>query len=405
MRWVTFVVVAACSFNPGRPGEVPDDDSGVPPIDAAPDPVCAATWTYAPSNFDPCAGVIIHPPLVLTPGSYVFAPATGVLEKDGSAIMTLATTGSSPRILSLEGLTVEGSASLRITGAEPLIIGVHGNATITGRLDVSAQQAQSGPGGGSCAGGTGGNGKASPERWSAGGGGAGGAFGSIGAAGGTGDVEPTFPKTPGGPEMAAEGEAMLVPLRGGCRGGAGGEEDPSCTSQGTPGAGGGAGGAIQVSVRNTFAIADGAQIAANGGGGRKGVNGTFGGGSHVGVGGGGGGSGGAILLEGATVTIAGNAFLCANGGGGGGGTHNNDGAIEDGSEGACAVAAAGGGNGETGDGGPGGFRDANPGPGTGGTRQDDGGGGGGGGVGRIRVRDVSGALTLTFGASPTPVID
>jgi hypothetical protein len=399
--------LTACAYH-GR--DVADDtgDDDVPadaPIDGLVDPTCADLWDYAPSNFEPCpAGGIVHGPLTLTPGIYVFNPMTGVLDQDGTPVMTLPTTGTSPRVLAIGGLVVESGAFLHVGGSTPLIIAVHGDATLAGTIDASAVATRPGPGGDTCAGSAGTN-ATEVAQWSAGGGGGGGAFGTIGAAGGHGDTELGQPKIPGGAEMSAQGESMLVPLRGGCGGGGGGEEDPRCSSSGTPGTGGGGGGAIQVSVRDGFVLEATAQVAANGGGGSEGINGTFAGGWHVGVGGGGGGSGGGILLESATMSVAPTAILCANGGGGGGGTHNNDGVIDPGSDGICVLGAAPGGSGERGDGGAGAFAGSNPVTGTGGSRQDDGGGGGGGGAGRIRVRAAIGTPPAGFVSTPSAVVD
>jgi len=412
VRWsiVAGVVAAGCSFRlqAGAGDDAAPITDDATPIDMAPDPMCAQMWSFTASNFDPCAqGGTNHPALTLDAGVYTFTPATGILRKNGADFATLPTTGTSPAVLSLQGLTIGLGASLEIMGSVPLIVSVHGDALIDGSISVSARGVDSGPGGGSCTAPRGGDAAAAPANWTAGGGGAGGAFGSIGAAGGTGDVEPGYSKTPGGAAMPAEGMPLLVPLRGGCRGGAGGEEDPSCTSTGIPGAGGGAGGAIQVTVRDLLTLGATAEIAANGAGGGKGLNGVYvtSSGGHVGVGGGGGGSGGAILLEGASVVLAPLALLCANGGGGGGGSHNNDGPIVDGASGACSMVAAPGGTGNMGNGGAGAVGTTPAVAGDPGARQDDGGGGGGGGVGRIRVRAAVGADPAGFRSTPPALID
>jgi hypothetical protein len=406
-----WVVLAACSFElKAIPSDTVNDaplgDTGDIEVDAPQDPACAALWTYTASNFDPCeTSHIVHPALTLVAGTYTFAPATGVLALNGTTVQTLPTSGTSPAVLSLAGLVMPASSTLRIAGSTPLIIAVHGGASIDGTITVSAEMARPGPGGGTCMAGPGANALVGPANWTAGGGGGGGGFGTAGGTGGTGDVETGFPKTPGGTPSPANSDPMLVPLRGGCSGGAGGEEDPSCTSTGTPGVGGGGGGALQISVRNGLALATTARLAANGGGGGRGLNATFTGGGHVGVGGGGGGSGGAILVEALTVSIAPSAMLCANGGSGGGGTHNNDGPITDGSDGPCALSAAPGGSGNAASGGNGGFGSTAPQNGENGSRQDDGGGGAGGAVGRIRVRAATGARPQGFGSTPPALID
>jgi hypothetical protein len=404
------ILAGACPYN-SRDLDDPDagggdDDDAPPPIDAQIDPTCAELWPYRPSNFEPCPeGGVVAPALVLGQGIYEYTPVTGALLLDGAPFMTLPTTGTSPRILAIAGLDVQMGAFVHVAGTTPLIIAVHGNAQIAGTLDVSAVATTAGPGGDTCIGFKGEDGT-TVAQWSAGGGAGGGAFGSIGAAGGNGDAENGQAQIAGGAQMQPVGEVMLVPLRGGCRGGSGGEEDPRCESTGTPGTGGGGGGAIQVSARDGLMMPGTGQVAANGGGGGMGVNGPFAsGGWHVGVGGGGGGSGGGILLEGATVTMAATAMLCANGGGGGGGTHNNDGPVSPGSDGICVVGAAPGGEGETGNGGFGGFATTDPGAGLSGTRQDDGGGGGGGGAGRIRVRAAVGSPPSGFVSTPPAFVD
>lgn len=407
MRWL-YVTLAGCSFSASLstpPGDGGDEDVDAPNVV---DPTCAEEWTYTASNIDPCEHAPVHAALTLGAGAYTFDPATGVLMKDGAAHATLVTSGSgSPRVLSLAGLVVEQGANVRVLGTAALVIAVHGDATIAGILDVSASGTTPGPGAAACTAMKGADALAAPMNWSAGGGGAGGAFGTRSGAGGTGDSEPGFAKIAGGTAMDPAGSAMLVPLRGGCRGGAGGEEDPSCTSTGTPGTGGGAGGAIQLTVRDMLTITSTGRVAANGGGGQRGINGpyTANSGGHVGVGGGGGGSGGGILVESRVMAIETSALLCANGGGGGGGSHNNDAPVTDGANGTCSSTPAPGGTGVNANGGAGAAGATAAAAGAPGSRQDDGGGGGGGGGGRIRVRAVEGTKPSGFGASPAAVID
>lgn len=399
------LVLEACGFTITNP-TTSDGDGGTMGMDGGdpdmlPDPTCTQMWTFTASNFDPCAQGEPLPVLTLDSAMWRYSSIDGSLARDGAVVMTLPTNGSNPRVLSLAGLVVETGAVVSIDGDAPVIIGVHGTAMILGRLDVSGSIASAGAGGDTCAGNKGADTSPIPA-WGAGGGGGGGAFGSAGAAGGTGDTENGTTNTPGGAAMAEVGDPMLVPLRGGCRGGAGGEEDPDAQSAGTPGSGGGGGGALQITARDMLEIGMAGRVAANGGGGGRGVNAQYNGGPHVGVGGGGGGSGGAIFLESAVVSMHAQAILCANGGGGGGGSHNNDNNAN-GANGACSADAAIGGAGSNA-GGAGGFLSTPPMPGFPGTRQDDGGGGGGGGVGRIRVRSIS-AAPGTFLSTPPAVID
>lgn len=388
------------------PGDDAPGDSTQPD---APMASCLASWTFQASNHDPCAEGPVLPPLVLEAGTYVFVPATGELTGMGSP-MVLPTSGVGPRILSLAGFQMRDNAMLVIRGEEPLIISVHGSAMIAGTIDASALGQQAGPGGSTCQAEAGGDALAPPatvSNWSAGGGGAGGGFGSSGGAGGRGDTENNTPMTPGGAAMLAAQDVTLTPLRGGCSGGRGGNKDPQAMSLGTPGDGGGGGGALQITVRDQLDLGGVARLAANGGGGGRGQNGVYTDqtGGHVGVGGGGGGSGGGILVEGGEVTIGASVFLCANGGGGGGGTHNNDGPITDGAPGTCSSTVALGGDGSNGDGGNGAVGSNAGAPGIDGTKQDDGGGGGGGAVGRIRIRAVSGPAPSGFGSSPTAAVN
>lgn len=85
----------------------------------------------------------------------------------------------------------------------------------------------------------------------------------------------------GGAASAADGNATLVPLRGGCEGGDGADG----WIGGSNGTGSGGGGAVQISARGTLTVAG--TITAGGGGGEPGDGDEDSGG----------GSGGAILLE------------------------------------------------------------------------------------------------------------
>ncbi len=386
-------VLAACGFSVAN-SDAPDT------VDAPPDadPGCVASWPFAPSNFTPCT-TPVHATVVLDSGAYTYTPATGVLTNGGTP-RTLPSAGS-PRVLAVSGFEIRAGVSLQILGTEPLIIAVYGNATIAGVLTVSASASTPGAGAATCIGPAGQDGDSAFPK-SGGGGGAGGAFGTLGAQGGTGDTSETT-KTPGGAEMAPEGNPMLQPLRGGCRGGSGGQEHDSAMAD--PGVGGGGGGAIQLTVRDALVLSATARVEASGGGG-GGANGiSNGAGTHEGAGGGGGGSGGAIFLEGHTIMIASTVTVCANGGGGGGGSHNtSDGGP--GADGPCAIDdAAGGTSNSTGVGGLGSTLGVNPTPGGAGAGADAGGGGGGGGAGRIRIRAASGAAPSGFIVSPLPVLN
>ncbi len=398
MRWalgvaiLTAVGATACNYDPDRLTGDGGTGDGT-------DPLCG--WGYQPANFDPCDRDP-HDALTLSNGKFTFDPATGeVVENDTNPIATLSTTGTSPRVLAVGDFVID-NASLVILGPDALIIAVDGDATIDGSVIVSARGTDSGAGASNCAGAKGGDADGARAK-SAGGGGAGGGFGSFGAAGGVGDTDiPT--KTPGGVQSPVIGGTNLVPLRGGCPGGPGGEEHPTAVA--TPGAGGGAGGAIEISARGRITLAANSQIEANGGGGGGATN-TSDGDCHAGAGGGGGGSGGAILLEAVDFNLNPTTKLCANGGAGASGSHANDDGTA-GPDATCVATAAlgpAGAGANNGDGGNGAARvnDATEGgPGAG---ADGGGGGGGGGVGRIRVHAIGADKPSNFLSSPPAVVD
>jgi len=173
---------------------------------------------------------------------------------------------------------------------------------------------------------------------------------------------------------SATGNPTLVPLRGGCWGGA--------TAFG---GGGNGGGAIQITSATKITIPAGGAVGAPGYGGY--LNG-------------GGGSGGSILLEAPVVSIAGGAY--ANGGSGGCGSFTGS----DSSNGNLSTMPALGGpcdNGQSG--GNGGTVTTGPQDGpnlanVAGTKQYA--GGGGGAVGRIRINTLDMTVAGSGVSSPTP---
>ena len=198
-------------------------------------------------------------------------------------------------------------------------------------------------------------------------GGGGGGFGTAGAKGA--GILLVASAVNGG---SATGDPTLVPLRGGCWGGA--------TAYG---GGGNGGGAIQISSGTKITIPAGGAIGAPGYGGY--VNG-------------GGGAGGGILLEAPVVTIAGGAY--ANGGSGGCGSFTQG----TGTNGDLSTMPAIGGpcdNGQSGGNGAAGTTPPQDGP----TLNNNAGvkqyaGGGGGAVGRIRVNTLD--MTITGGGTFSP---
>ncbi|HEX6245768.1 MAG TPA: hypothetical protein VFZ61_32815, partial [Polyangiales bacterium] len=302
-------------------------------------------FPYPPSNVDPSS--------VDWEGLPAATLNCGITEIDTSGSVSLRnwcgaapkpvvrtqTGGGEVALITLRGLTLDQAATLRITGARPIVFLVHGAVTLRGTLEASARDGTPGPGGNlMCGTSTGGNGAG--EAGDEGTGGGGGGFGSKGGNGGeSGNVSI-------GTGGAARGNAQLTPLLGGCGGGRGG----GCT--GVAGAGGGA---IQISASG--ALLTSGDVRALGGNGANGCGND--------AGGTGAGSGGGILLEGATLNVD-RQRISAAGGRGGDGQAGGDGG-----NGASAAANAGehGKNGGV-----------------------SGGGGGGGGYGRVRLRAM-GACT------------
>ena len=380
--------LGACAFDGGGiqivdGGGPPDDDGGGQPD--ADDRTCVP---WQASNVEPCSALLAPPaPLILVTGTFTYNTETGVLSAAGggpsrsppSSIVDQPG-GRPARVINLTTLSVAAAVKLTIAGTSPLILVVHGDATYDGSLSVSSVAAQTpfpGPGANDalCTDSIGEPGGAAGALSGAGGAG-GGAFSDDGGDGTDGDGG-----DPGGKgDKGGKGSDLdLVPLRGGCRGGKGGNRAPQMGG-GNPGQGGGA---VEITVRGVLSV--GGEIAANGSAGR---------GGGPGAGGGGGGSGGAIFLEAGTVAIKDGAALCANGGAGGEGAEGLT-AGDAGDDGTCANAAAGGGSGgDGGDGGTGGFL----GEGKGGTAIDAtegaSGGGGGGSVGLIRLRGIGGPPTI-----------
>ncbi|MBL8938700.1 MAG: hypothetical protein JNM69_29335 [Archangium sp.] len=317
-----------------------------------------------------------------TPGP-VGAPLAGVPcgWPAGLEPVVLPQQGNGPEVIAFVGtsLVVESGVNLRFLGRRPVVFLIHGDALIEGLVNLRPiSPAFPGAGADSAACGLGGVGAAAARE-----GGGGGGYLDMGGAGG---------RTSSSNGGAANGNAAIEPLRGGCSGGAGWNGTDA----------GLAGGGLQISVRGALRILDGG-IAAPATGGPGGVAGSAAGG---------GGSGGAILLQALTVLVQ-NGFLTANGGAGGEGGTNRNGVTANGDAGAdgafrTAVPATGGNNGNCcgGNGGPGGAGMTAPGDGTNGvmtSSNEPGGGGGGGSRGRIRIDTASGgSCTLTQSViSPT----
>jgi hypothetical protein len=388
--------LAACDFSPGGldGDDRPDANPAVP--DANPIDADTCGWSYEPAHVDPCAGGKPVPELDLVLTSavpHVYDTTDGTLSS--LLIPTGAiTTEKGVHTLWVRSLTIEGGATLRVTGDSPLMIVASGEITVDGILDASSvrvagpEQFERGPGsnpaacsstaaeaGGRCG-------------LQGGGGGGGGGFGGEGGTGGTGGGDRacgdgTF-EAPGGPG----GTAVSTPdaIRGGCDGqrGGGGEEDAWY------GNGGAGGGAVHLVARERITVAG--TIHAGGAGGY--------GAEDKRSGGGGGGSGGFIGLEAPEMMFAGSAVLAANGGGGGGGT-NGQGDASPGQDALATEDPVSGGAGYlNGNGGQGSAEETlNGGTGSNGDR---GGGGGGGGAGFIVIYQAEPVFVGSPIVSPPP---
>lgn len=323
---------------------------------------------YSPSNFlasTYAADVPPGPTTVSCDVTYTTPGGTGPLTWCGGpgpyVIPSVAQAGGpNVDILVFSGLTVNAGATLTLSGTDAVILAVYGDATIDGTIDASGfggvagnrNAATSGPGGNfQCGSSAGGNG---PSPLVTSGGGGGGASGP-GGAGGRDNLG-----SPGGVAGVARANPTLVPLFGGCPGGA----SSSC---GQVAGGGGGGGAVQISAAGALRIA-GSVLAAGGTGGAGAASGCVLGGLASATGGGGGGSGGGVLLEGLSVSGTGDV------GGGSGG----------------AVVTTGGGAGGSA---------LQPAGSAGASNVNGGGGGGGGGYGylRINVAPASAALVCDSG--------
>lgn len=219
---------------------------------------------------------------------------TGEVKVGGSIVQTYSEGLAQPngpmiRVFPVKRLVAK---EVVVNGKNALAVVSAGDIEISGVLAASAKDSVPGAGAfvdGTCAGQ-----EPPPIAGSAIGGSGGGGFGGAGAQGGYVNNAPGYQN--GAVGGTASGNAELVPLRGGCRGG--GYE---------AGAGGGA---IQLVSRTQITITATGIVAANGG-----SAGNIGGGLIASRFGAGGGSGGGILLEAPVVEIAGR--VVTNGAGGG----------------------------------------------------------------------------------------
>ncbi|MFT3838394.1 MAG: putative metal-binding motif-containing protein [Myxococcaceae bacterium] len=366
-----------------------------------PDGGCApqtggSVFPYTPSNFDPSllagvdAGVVINCNATLdTSAANHFptwcntVPPTWVVQQaDGGEAL----------LVGASSFTVNGGQTLKVIGSRPLIVGVTGDASLSGTILVWNSNTTAPAGGSSSTavpawcfglagevGGTGNN---------TNGGAGGGNFTTKGTAGSSGA---SGSGNGGGNPGANTVAAASTPLRGGCPGGNGGTTATN---------GGFGGGAIQFSVAgmlDTYGT-----IAAPGGGGKGGAN------AQATCGGGGGGSGGMVLLEVWNVNFHFGTTVTAQGGGGGEGGNTNGNAGNDAENGHTGdfFQAGGGANGTTfGANGSSAatvsFPTATAAGNTGGSTGC--GGGGSGGLGLVMVNHYGPNCTANGASSPGPV--
>lgn len=271
------------------------------------------------------------------------------------------------RVLMVHSLTAK---DVVVTGNNALAILSSGDIVINGVFTASANGLGGGPGAfydSNC------KGQDAPSKeGEASGGAGGGGFGSRGGSGGSGRAGRY--SSEGGKGGMAGGNVSLVPLRGGCVGGAN-------TRFGTSGKGGGAGGALQLVSQTRISVTKTGAVAANGAGMQSG------------------GSGGGILLEAPIVDVAG--AVVANGGGAWGGALSGEsGRLDD------KPAMGGFGYPSAGYGGDGAAGTIAATDGQSISLASDSdiayAGGGGGGVGRIRVNTAAGGQHTTGVYSPDP---
>jgi len=366
-----------------------DPDANVPPPDGpVPDASCsgAPPIVIDPSNFDKCGLAASNGTLTATPGRWLINTDDVTLEDPTNppqpvdALIQNQSGGPQLVVLLFDSVNVQIGATLSIRGSRPVAIVTSGDITVAGQVYAGANLQIQGPGGGLasfCTTGTGEDGGIADNTGAGGGGGGYGAVGGTGAAG---------ENTAGSVALAgtSEGNATLIPLRGGCSGGSGGNSGALA---------GGGGGAVQLVADGTITITGGVVARGGAGAGADGIR----------TGGGGGGSGGAILIESSDVTVSG--YLSANGGGGGEGSYSGGMfAGNNGNNGTITLlpALGGIGGGFGGDGGAGGVSTTPAGPGLEATSTDTpggGGGGGGGGVGRIHF-NVTNLDTLAATITP-----
>jgi hypothetical protein len=333
---------------------------------------------------------------VTLPAGSIIDSDTGMISAAGTPILVANTVIAQPggpmlRVLLAQVWTING---VKIRGSLPVAFVASDRIDVQGVIDASADGDTGGPGAQACGSGSGGGGKAQaffeqrppdsspgyPAFLFASNGGGGGGFGTAGGSGGF-RLASLQVGTAGQPN----GNAELVPLRGGCEGGG---DIPQHRGAG--------GGAVQLVSGKAVHLAAGAGVIHAGGG--RSIAGALGRISDTDTtpvwGPGGGGSGGGILLEAPSFLLDDGTALLAGGGGAGGYGACNP--APDGLDAAASAAPA------TGGICPAGTSPSSSGGdgatiGTGASGQNAAGGsagGGAGGLGRIRINTTDGHYSV-----------
>jgi hypothetical protein len=337
-------------------------------------------------DIDPSNGLAMYLDMAATAPDLVLADGSSINPHDGAILVAGVgvqvpsfTTAAGIRVFVVRSLSIGGTTSvLRRYNTFSVAFVSHGDVTISGLVDVSAQGSEGGAGAAwgldadsdrTCYGHT-------TTSFGPGAGGAGGA--EPGGGGGATSAE----------SGASGGTAMsyVEPLRGGCEGGT------ILGFAGSSSVGGGGGGALQITSRTQIRLTGSGTIDASGGGAvhlpQAGER----------TAGGGGGGGGNLLLEAPQVILDGAAVAVSTKGGGGAGASSNSGSA--GADGGFdAPPASGGPSPIQSHGGAGGTESQPPRAGFDASCSGCEAGGGGGAVGLTVFRTLVGAIAPQNGAA------
>ena len=361
-------------------------------------PADCATWV--PRHFAACAIPAPLGAIRISGDGYVYDTDLGEFlggpTLPHTSIVTAQSDGTTVRIISAMGFTLDPQVRLRVIGSLPLIIASWSDLTIAGRIDAgSSIGSVLGPGANFAGCKVPTSGEAGVATGGSGGGGGGG-FAGLGGDGGAADRD-NGPGRIGGTGGATIAMPTAI-VHGGCPGAAGAPIGPSAVAPLIPSSAasaGAGGGAIQLTARTKLVVSGVVEAAGAGGGGGLGQE----------AGAGGGGSGGFIGLEAPMLSVTG--VVAANGGAGGAGAISNAMPATAGGDGNASGTAAAGGNGaQCASSGAAGSAGATL---TGASVDKQalttcGGGGGGGGAGAISIRSAAPTMTGAT-VSPPAVID